>query len=243
MLKRQVQTALRVLYPPSCAGCSGLVDSEFALCGPCWRQLPLISGPVCDGCGVPVLAEAGDHDAQCDDCSRTPRPWDRGRAAMQYKDLARRLILGLKHGDRQDVAIAAAAWLHRSAQPLMQDDTLLVPVPLHWSRMFKRRYNQSALLAQHLALKQGCGILLDGLQRVVKTQSLDGASAPERFERLTGAIQLNRRRADLMRDRAVLLVDDVMTSGATLGACAEVCRNAGARRVDVLVLARVGKDD
>lgn len=162
---------------------------------------------------------------------------------MRYADLGRRLVLGLKHSDRQDVAVTASTWLARAAQPLVRDDTLIVPIPLHWRRMLKRRYNQSALLAQNLALKLQAGVLLDALQRPNATVPLDGATVDERFTRLGGAIAVTEKRADLLKDRAVLLVDDVMTSGATFAAATEACKAAGARRVDVLALARVCKDN
>ena len=219
-----------------------MVESEYGLCGPCWRQLPLITGPVCDSCGIPLLAANESERVQCDDCRKIARPWRRGRAAMRYSDLGRRLVLGLKHSDRQDAAITAATWLAQAAMPLIQEDTLLIPIPLHWRRMLKRRYNQSALLAQHLALRMETGILLDGLQRHVHTKALDGVTVSERFERLSGVISVTPKRSGLIRDRAVLLIDDVMTSGATFAAATEACYAAGARRVDVLALARVCKD-
>lgn len=242
MLRQQVQTALRILFPPSCAGCGGLVESEFGLCADCWRQLPLISGPVCDTCGVPVLVEDASDAAQCDDCARIARPWGRGRAAMRYKDMGRKLVLALKHGDRQDIAITAATWLARAARPILCDDTILVPIPLHWSRMVKRRYNQSALLVRHLGPLLQRPALLDGLIRKERTLPLEGATVEERFGRLSGAISANPARADVIRGRHVLIVDDVLTSGATFAAAAEASFEAGARQVDVLALARVCKD-
>lgn len=243
MLKQQVQTALRVLFPPSCAGCNKMVDSEFGLCGPCWRQLPLIAGPVCHDCGVPLLVASSHDVGTCDDCRKLERPWSAGRAAMRYTDLGRKLVLGLKHGDRQDVAITASAWLARAGQPLLEPETLIVPVPLHWTRLVKRRYNQSALLAQHLALKTQRNVKLDALQRIKKTQALETANVDERFARLSGAITASPKGQAALKDRPVILIDDVMTSGATLTAATNACLDAGARRVDVLVLARVCKDD
>ena len=242
MLKAQVQTALRVLFPPACAGCGAQVDSEFALCGECWRDLPLISGAICDTCGVPILAAPGTDVDICEDCHAMARPWDTGRAALLYKDLGRRLVLQLKHSDRQEIAVMASLWLAQAAAPLLRDETILAPIPLHWSRMLKRRYNQAALLAQHLALRVERRAVLDLLERSRRTLPLDGATVETRFARLEGALTVKARRAALLQGAHVLLIDDVMTSGATFAAAAETCLAAGAARVDVLALARVGKD-
>jgi predicted amidophosphoribosyltransferase len=219
-----------------------MVESEFGLCAECWRDLPLISGPVCDACGVPVLVEDIADVAQCDDCRHIARPWRHGRAAMRYRGMGRKLVLALKHGDRQDIAVTAGTWLARAARPLIRKDTLLVPIPLHWSRMVKRRYNQSALLVRHLAPLVHRAGLLDALVRTERTRPLEQATFEERFGRLSGAIGFNPKRVDRMQGRHVLIVDDVMTSGATLAAAAEASHAAGARQVDVLALARVCKD-
>ena len=242
MLRQQVQTALRILFPPSCAGCGGPVESDFGLCADCWRQLPLISGPVCETCGVPLLVADPWEVAQCDDCHRVPRPWCRGRAAMRYTDMGRKLVLALKHGDRQDIAVTAGTWLARAAGPLVCDDTIIVPVPLHWSRLIKRRYNQSALMVKQLGPLLDRPILLDGLIRTQRTRPLEGETAEERFGRLSGVIAANPARADRLKGRHVLIVDDVLTSGATFAAATEASYAAGARQVDVLALARVCKD-
>ena len=189
------------------------------------------------------MAQEAADDLICDDCQRIARPWSRGRAAMQYRDLGRKLVLGLKHGDRQDIAPLAANWLMQAARPLFRDNSVIVPIPLHWTRLVKRRYNQSALLAQHLALKTGKPAVVDGLVRQVRTQPLDGATVEERFDRLQGTIHANPRTEGRLRGQSVILVDDVMTSGATFAAATEACTAAGAVRVDVLALARVCKED
>jgi ComF family protein len=161
---------------------------------------------------------------------------------MLYRDNARRLVMAFKHGDRLDLARPGAQWLHRAAAPLLQPDTLLAPVPLHWLRLFRRRYNQSALLAAGLARLADLPHCPDLLVRRRNTRSQEGRDREGRFRNLEEAIRVNERRRWQMEGRPVLLVDDVMTSGATLGACADACLAAGAARVDVVVLARVAKD-
>lgn len=220
-----------------------MVDSDFGLCGPCWRETPFIGGTVCETCGIPLHGSPDGHRLECDDCMTTPRPWMQGRAAMMYKDRGRQMILALKHGDRPEIARPAALWMARAARPFLQDGMLIAPVPLHWSRFLKRRYNQSALLAKALADHTGLAQCPDLLIRAKRTSSQDGKSAAQRFENLNGVISAHPKRRHRMAGRQVLLVDDVMTSGATLSACASACRAGGAHDVFVLALARVAKDD
>ncbi|OJY33058.1 MAG: amidophosphoribosyltransferase [Rhodobacterales bacterium 65-51] len=237
-----MQAAVQLVYPPQCLSCDALVTTDFGLCARCWRETPFIAGLVCDCCGTPLPGEEGGAPVQCDDCLTIARPWGRGRAVMLYRDNARRLVMALKHGDRLDLARPGAQWLHRAAAPLLQPDTLLAPVPLHWLRLFRRRYNQSALLAAGLARLADLPHCPDLLVRRRNTRSQEGRDREGRFRNLEEAIRVNERRRWQMEGLPVLLVDDVMTSGATLGACADACLAAGAARVDVVVLARVAKD-
>jgi ComF family protein len=170
------------------------------------------------------------------------RPWDQGRAALEYRDIGRKLVLGLKHGDRHDVVRPAARWMARVARPILRDDMLIAPVPLHWLRLLKRKFNQSALLGNALARETGLECCPDLLLRQRATPSLDGKTRDDRFATLKAAITLHPRRRHRIAGRSVLIVDDVMTSGATLAAATDACRAAGARHVAVLVLARVAKD-
>ncbi len=238
-----IQTALRVVYPPRCTLCGGLVESEFGLCGPCWRDTPVIAGLVCGLCGTPLPGEGqAEEGAHCDDCLRTARPWQAGRAALIYKDNARKLVLALKHGDRHDVVPLAASWMKTAAAPLMAPRALLVPVPLHWSRLLRRRFNQSALLAQAVARRLNADWCPDVLERVRRTPSLDGMGAEARFAALAGTMAVRPGRRARIDGRVVILVDDVMTSGATLGVAADSLHQAGAAEVRTLTLARVVKD-
>jgi predicted amidophosphoribosyltransferase len=237
-----IQTLVQVLYPPRCIGCGTMVDSDFGLCGACWRDTPFISGTVCDSCGVPLIGAPDGERLDCDDCMRTPRPWRRGRAALLYSGRARRIVLGLKHGDRTDTVRPAARWLARAGRDLIVPDTIIAPVPLHWTRLVKRRYNQSALLARALAREVGAAFCPDLLVRTRRTRPLDGHKYRARFDALDNAIAPHPRRRRLMAGRPVLIVDDVMTSGATLAAATDAAFAGGAADVCVLVLARVARD-
>lgn len=239
---RGFQTALAAVYPARCLTCGETVDSDFGLCGPCWRDTAFIGGTVCDCCGVPLPGlDAGDIP-QCDACLSAPRPWAQGRSALLYKATGRKLVLALKHGDRQEIAKPAALWMAAAVRNLVTPETLIVPIPLHWMRMVKRRYNQSALLAKALGKTMDLPTTMDVLERPKKTPSLDGKSREERHEILRDAIRLNPKRRHTIIGRPVLLVDDVMTSGATLRAATIALQNAGSGPVKVITLARVAKD-
>jgi ComF family protein len=237
-----LQAALQLIYPPQCLTCDALVTSDFGLCGTCWRDTPFITGLVCDRCGVPLPGEDPGQPVLCDDCLTTARPWDRGRAALLYRDNGRQIVLSLKHGDRLDLARPASAWMLRVATPILQPGMVVTPVPLHWTRLFRRRYNQAALLSAAVARSAGLVHVPDLLLRHRNTRSQEGRDRESRFANMAQALRLNPRQAARIAGHPVLLVDDVMTSGATLAAAAETCRAGGASAVSVLVLARVAKD-
>ena len=241
-MREAIQTAVSLLYPPRCLGCGDLVESDFGLCGPCWRDTPFIGGLVCDACGAPLPGE-DTGPVQCDDCLASPRPWVQGRAALLYRGQARRLVLGLKHGDRADMARPAGVWLARAARPLLRDRMIIAPVPLHRTRLLRRRYNQSALLVQALARETVLPYCPDLLIRTQRTETQDGKSVEARQTNLDGAISVHLGRRHRLAGRPVLIVDDVMTSGATFAACTEAALAGGATQVFVLALARVTRED
>jgi len=237
-----IQTALATVYPARCLTCGARVDSDFGLCGTCWRDTSFIGGTVCDCCGVP-LPSADEPDAVlCDGCIINPRPWVQGRAALIYRDTGRKLVLSLKHGDRHEIAKPAALWMSHAVQDLVEENTLIAPIPLHWIRMIKRRYNQSGLLAQALSKELSLTYSPDLLQRPISTRSLDGLGREERFETVRNAIRVNPKRRRQVVGRPILVVDDVLTSGATLSAATTALQKAGSGPVRVVTLARVAKD-
>lgn len=237
-----LQGALQMLYPPQCISCQAPVQSDFGLCADCWRETPFISGLVCDQCGAPLPGEDAGDRVLCDDCMTIARPWDRGRAALMYRDNGRRLVLALKHGDRMDLARPASAWMLKAARPILAPKMLAVPVPLHWTRLFWRRFNQAALLSRNIAKAADLDHCPDALVRTRTTGSQDGKTRDARFANLVGAFRVPRSRETQIDGRDILLVDDVMTSGATFAAATEALFAAGARSVSVVGLARVAKD-
>lgn len=233
---------LRAVYPARCLACGGRVEGDAGLCPGCWAEAPFLRGLVCDTCGAPLPGRDEGRAEHCDDCLALARPWARGRAAMVYRGTARRLVLGLKHGDRHDLVPPLAAWMAAAAAPILVPGMIAAPVPLHPWRFLARRFNQAALLGAEVARRARIGWCPDLLQRVRRTGSQEGRSRDARFASLAGAIRAHPGRKGLLTGRHVLLVDDVMTSGATLAACAEACRAGGAAEVSILVLARVAKD-
>lgn len=239
--RAQFQTALQLVFPPRCIGCGDLVETDFQLCGSCWRDTPFIDGLICDACGVPLPGSETDEPEFCDDCLKTVRPWQKGRAALLYEGRGRQMVLALKHGDRHEIVHPAAVWMANQARSLTAADTLIAPIPLYWSRFLRRRFNQSALLsraiARHLQTQHVPSLLL----RQRATSKLDGKGREERYRILADSITINPKFAEEVIGRPVLLVDDVMTSGATFSAAACACLAAGASQVNVIALARVAK--
>jgi len=237
-----IQTVFETVFPPQCISCQALVETNGGLCGPCWRDTHFISGLSCDKCGAPLPGETSDRDELCDDCMTIARPWDKGRSAVVYSGTGRRLVLGLKHADRSEICRPVTRWMVHQIEPVLAGNTVVAPIPLHWLRYYKRRYNQSALLAKDIARQTENSFVPDLLVRKKATRSLDGLTKDQRFQALSDAITPNPRRSRQIEGAHILLVDDVMTSGATFAAATEACFAKGAASVCVVALARVVKD-
>jgi ComF family protein len=237
-LRRVGRGTLDLILPPRCLACGGQVADPQALCSSCWSNLDFITAPFCAACGLPFEHDAGP-DARCAACLARPPRYDRARAVFRYGDESRGMILSFKHADRTDAAIAFAAWMARAGRELLSDADIIAPVPLHYRRLVWRRYNQAALLALRLGKTAGKPVMVDLLKRARATASQAGLGARERKRNLAGAIEANGARSASVKGKRVLLIDDVLTTGATVSACARALRKAGATGVDVLTLSRV----
>lgn len=242
MLLRQ---ALDAVLPPLCLCCGTVVAESGSLCPDCWSRVGFLSEPLCHACGHPFEVHPGgghpgaEGDILCGPCLAKAPPWRRARAVLRYDAASKPLILRFKHADRLEGAAAFARWMARAGGELLADTQVIVPVPLHRWRLLARRYNQAAVLAQALGRLSGVTVAPDALVRLRRTAVQGHMDREERRRNVAGAFAVPERRRRLVQGRRVLLVDDVLTTGATTGECTRTLLKAGAESVDVLTLGRV----
>lgn len=230
-----------LLLPPACMACDEPVREPLSLCGACWSALPEIAGTRCQQCSIP-LPLAWQAETHCLGCLKDPPPFERAQAAFLYEGPARRVVLRFKNGKERWAQPMASA-MHRAAPGWVVPEKLLVPVPLHRWRLAARGYNQALVLARALGQLGGAQVAPDWLIRVKNTPSTRGLKRAQRLRNVSGAFRVRPEAVARLKGRHILLVDDVMTTGATAAACARVLRRAGAARVDVITYARVAAVD
>lgn len=223
--------------PPRCPGCGTIVRDDHQFCLQCWRQIDFLDGPACAGCSVP-LALADDDDQLCGACLADPPPFTGAPSAVAYGAIMRTVALRLKYGRRIGHAQLMAGLMARHI-PRLDPPAILVPVPLHRWRIWSRGFNQSALIAGHLAKMTGADLTDDTLLRVKATPSMRGLGRKGRAKAVRGAFALAPRSDDRLAGRHLVIIDDVHASGATLRACAKALQKSGAARVSALTWARV----
>src|ERR1700727_832374 len=229
--------ALDVALPTLCVSCRDPVDGG-GVWRNCWAKRSFIAPPFCPRLGIPFVYDPGP-DMLSMEAIANPPAYTRARAAVRYDDVARTLVHALKYQDRTDLTPAMGRWMARAGRELLGEADALVPVPLHWRRGWSRRYNQSGALARVIEWQTGVKLVSEALRRVRPTQQQIGLSRTERASNVQGAFKVAADRKADIAGRRVILVDDVLTSGATAGACAQALLRAKAAQVDVLVFARV----
>src|SRR6185312_9846011 len=229
--------ALDVALPTLCISCREPVDGE-GVCAACWSKLSFIAKPYCPRLGIPFVYDPGPELLSMEAIA-SPPAYSRARAAVRYDDVARTLAHALKYQDRTDLAPAMGRWMARAGRELLEGADMLIPVPLHWRRAWHRRYNQSGALARVVEQASGVKLRVELLQRVRPTEQQVGLSRPQRASNVQGAFKVSADRQSEIAGRRVVLVDDVLTPGATTDACARALLRAKAAQVDVLVFARV----
>jgi ComF family protein len=234
-----LRTALDIALPPLCPACREPVEGQ-ALCPACWSKLSFITRPYCERLGIPFVYDPGPGILSMEAIAAPPA-YQRARAAVRFDEISRALVHALKYSDRLDLAPMMGRWLSHAGRELLAEADALVPVPLHWRRLWARRFNQSAMLAAAISAESGVPVATGLLKRVKPTAQQVGLSRTERAANVQGAFRVPPEARGGVAGRRLVLVDDVLTSGATVDGCARALLRAGAANVDVLIFARVAE--
>jgi len=236
-VRAALRAGLDLALPRLCAACREPVEGP-GLCPACWSKLSFIRRPYCQRLGVPFVYDPGPGILSMEAIADPPA-YNRARAAVRFDEISRALVHALKYGDRLDLAPMMGGWIGHAGGELLAEADALVPVPLHWRRLWARRFNQSAMLAAAVSAASGVPVAGAALRRVKATARQVGLSRPERAANIQGAFRVPNESKPAIIGRRLVLIDDVLTSGATVEGCARALLRAGAANVDVLVFARV----
>ena len=231
--------ALDLALPQLCPACRAPVEGR-GLCPACWSKLSFISRPYCERLGIPFVYDPGPGILSMEAIADPPA-YHRARAAVRFDEISRALVHCLKYGDRLDLAPMMGQWMSHAGRELLAAADALVPVPLHWRRLWARRFNQSAMLAAAISAESRLPVVVTALKRVKPTVQQVGLSRSERAANVQGAFRVPPEGRGAVAGRRLVLVDDVLTSGATVDGCARALLRAGAANVDVLIFARVAE--
>ena len=237
-----LNSALNILLPPRCIATGEVVDAPGMISPAFWSALTFIEEPLCDCCGIPFSFPAAPGSI-CANCMEIEPIFTKARAAVIYDDTSRKVILEYKYGDRLQAVHTFTPWMMRAGKGMIEQSDYILPVPLHMKRLWQRRFNQSALLARELAKRSATPCLPDGLHRARYTVPQKGLSRKERSANVQNAFTIPQKYQDYFKGKNILLVDDVLTSGATLNECARTLKKAGAHHIFVLTIARVMKEE
>ncbi len=235
------QQLLDATLPPRCVISGDLVEQQGMVSPEAWRGLNFIVDPFCTCCGLPFAHEV-DEGALCAPCLDRPPPFASNRSALIYNEASRGLVLGFKYADKTHMVRAFTPWLRRAGRDMIKEADFIMPVPLHYWRLVSRRYNQSGLMASALGKATMLPVLLNGLVRVRATPTQGRLSAKERHKNVKKAFAVHRRHQEAIKGKAIILIDDVYTTGATLKECTKVLLKGGAKRVETLTLVRTTRD-
>ncbi|HEX4409513.1 MAG TPA: ComF family protein [Xanthobacteraceae bacterium] len=234
-----LRAVLDLALPTLCPACRDPVEGR-GLCPACWSKLSFITRPYCERLGIPFIYDPGPGILSMEAIADPPS-YQRARAAVRFDEVARALVHSLKYGDRLDLAPMMGRWISRAGSEILAEADALIPVPLHWRRLWARRFNQSAALANTISADSGVPIVLGALKRIKPTAQQVGLSRTERASNLSGAFRVPDTGKAAVVGRHLVLIDDVLTTGSTVDGCARALLRAGAKQVDVLVFARVAE--
>jgi ComF family protein len=238
-VRAALRAALDLALPPLCAACRQPVDG-CGLCPACWSKLSFITRPYCERLGIPFVYDPGPGILSMQAIA-SPPAYHRARAAVRFDEISRALVHALKYADRLDLAPMMGRFIAQAGRELLAEADALVPVPLHWRRQWMRRFNQSAMLAAAVSGETGVPVAASVLKRVKPTVQQFGLSRTERAANVQGAFRVPPEGKAAVTRRRLVLIDDVLTTGATVEGCARALLRAGAANVDVLVFARVAE--
>ena len=234
-IKPVTRRILNNIFPPQCISCYTPTGETAALCSACWDSISFIGSPLCDRCGTPFEIDTPDNTI-CAGCSYRKPQFDRSRSVFKYDDHSRQIITNFKYRDNTYTSDAFARWMMRSGVDILKNSDILAPVPLHRLKLIKRRYNQSALLVNSIAKMTYIEKHNNLLLRVKNTPPQAGLTYKQRFGNMSGAFKLNSKYKNIIKGKRICLVDDVLTTGATIEACAKILKKSGAAKVHVLTL-------
>lgn len=236
-IKPVANRLLDIIYPPRCIMCMGNVHENGNICATCWGDVNFISDPQCELCGFPF-----DFDTQieliCAGCMKEKPRFAKARAVFLYDDASRKMITSFKYNDRTENRTAYARWMARVGADMLKDADILVPVPIHFGKLFLRKYNQAGILAQELVKISGGRCILNALIRKRYTKTQAGFNRNLRFKNIKGAFAVNQKHLSKLQNKKILLIDDVITTGATAEECTKILLKAGVAKVEVLTLAK-----
>ena len=226
------------ILPAQCISCFQFTSQPGRLCADCWNELSFIDHPLCDVTGIPFAFDPGEGIISARALAQPPA-WHRARAAVEFNDMSRKLIHALKYYDRHEVVAMMGQSMTRAGRELLAEADFVIPVPLHPLRLWQRRFNQSAALARFIAQETGIGYQADILKRLRSTRQQVGLSSSQRRNNVKDAFTIQEDNTGKLFGAKVVLVDDVVTTGATVGACSRILLDAGCQQVDVLTFALV----
>src|SRR5271163_1145100 len=239
LLRAALRTTLDLVLPTLCPACREPVEGR-GLCPACWSKLSFITRPYCERLGIPFAYDPGPGILSMEAIADPPA-YQRARAAVRFDEISRALVHALKYGDRLDLAPMMGRWISHAGREILAEADALVPVPLHWRRLWARRFNQSAMLAAAISAESKVPVAGKALKRIKATAQQVGLTRSERALNVQGAFRVPPQGKGAVAGRRLVLVDDVLTSGATVDGCARALLRAGAANVDVLIFARVAE--
>jgi ComF family protein len=236
-MKPAAKHLLDIIYPPHCISCGDIVSENGNICPDCWGDINFITDPQCEICGFPFDFEVMAGSI-CAGCAKKPPSFSRARAVFLYDDASSSMVTSFKYSDRVENRAAYARWMARVGRDIITEVDFIIPVPLHFFKLLTRKYNQAALLSHEIARIADKEVLARAIIRKKYTKTQAAFSHKGRFKNIGGAFKINPKYQQILYGKKILLVDDVVTTGATADECAKVLRKAGVERVELLTLAK-----